>query len=56
MGLIRLVAEFLDDHHCASPHGVMPARPRQFALIYEWQRGPSQQYSPAPWQLYMPVI
>jgi hypothetical protein len=26
------------------------------ALIYEWQRGPSQQYSPLLWKLYMPAI
>jgi hypothetical protein len=35
---------------------VMPSRPAQLALIYEWQRGPSQRYSPLLWKLYMPAI
>ena len=34
----------------------MRSRPAELALIYEWQRGLSQQYSPLLWKLYIPAI
>jgi hypothetical protein len=55
-GKSRLAIESIDDRYCRSLRGVMPSRPAQLALIYEWRRAPPQQHSPLLWKLYMPAI
>ena len=55
-GKSPLAIESIDNRYCQSPRGVMRSRPAQLALIYEWQRGLSQQYSPLLWKLYIPAI
>ena len=55
-GKSPLAIESIDNRYCQSPRGVMRSRPAELALIYEWQRGLSQQYSPLLWKLYIPAI
>jgi hypothetical protein len=54
-GKSPLAIESIDNRYCRR-RGVMPSRPAQLALIYESQRGLSQQHSPPLWKLYIPAI